>query len=1206
MKNQIKNIAILFLLLLSFKSLNGQTKVINSKLKVTVVDQGVISDSILVRGSDQILKYVKKSDLLAAYTKSVDLSAANTSLDDTNLSVVSANNLQDFAQGIDNAVLKDRGTGVSVSYTSSVVSGGTTFSQGLFVGEINGDQGYFPINYPGSTGVSVSNLLAPSTYVYINNSGNLEQQVTEPTRQDWGRKIFTMRIAVDTVSQTILGFEYLSNPIGHYSNSIRDLYSFLLAQGVPFKKDQIVTGRASDLGFDVSAGSFLEFGGTGDINNANTPNINSVSNAPFFLSTRTGFDSGGNTNLPKFWDNNGTLTALGSTTLVAHRLYRFSNGNLCLQYGQGNYANMALAKVGARLEEYVLNPALKNATFFGWWFIESTATNTGGTTLTDFVEYTLGTQGGSSNVLSGALLKGNNLSDLLDAATARTNLGVTALDAQNVKLTGNQSIAGQKEFVGIVKMTNKLDLSDVLGNSFIGVNSGSNNTTGTSNVSLGDSSLFSNTEGFNNLALSFQSLRSNTIGDYNLGLGYQSLYHNTSGNHNLGLGYLSGSFIANGTTENQTGSKSIFIGQNTRANADGETNQIVIGDTAIGEGSNKVVLGNDSITDTYLKGHIRGNGSATFSSSVSAGGDIISAGTSFIGRAITSSYTPDDGVFGGKITNVGGFKVQTNGQETLTLSASGGNMTVRGEGNFGSSVNATDGNFSGQIAIGTNIGSYGLEVNNGGSNGLKVQSGNSVNDFSLLVSDNLDNSLFSIKGDGASTFASSVSAGSGIISTKPQGSANTQFIWAGNGGWNSYKSDNDGIFAYIGSGAHLSLPVVNDNDFIIRAEEELAINIGSSEKFRIKSSGAATFASTVTNSGFLRVLSTSFSAPSSGVGLEIRNVSGTSSFVSYDRDNSVYKPITIDGSDIKLKQNGNDAFTISNTGAATFASSMGVGVTPKTTSTSWRHLQIGGAGNIIGRSSSLSDAIFANNYYINSSNQDSYITAGGSARMFFNDNVISFEQASSGSADAPITWSTPLTINSNQSATFASSVTAGGNAIQNGSNPGLKVTSTNTSQTVLSLNNSTSRNYELAVGGSASGVGAGSFYIYDGTAASVRFKINSTGSATFGSSVAATRFIGVKNENYVSMGTTRTLLESDYYVHNGLAASVTITIPTGLSTNRSWEFSNITQTMTISASSGVNITVINNQEANNLSIGPKHSAKLVATSIANQFLLIKY
>jgi hypothetical protein len=57
---------------------------------------------------------------------------------------------------------------------------------------------------------------------------------------------------------------------------------------------------------------------------------------------------------------------------------------------------MALAKAGVLSEEYVLNPDLADATFFGWWFIESTATNTGGTTLTDFVEYTIGMQGASS------------------------------------------------------------------------------------------------------------------------------------------------------------------------------------------------------------------------------------------------------------------------------------------------------------------------------------------------------------------------------------------------------------------------------------------------------------------------------------------------------------------------------------------------------------------------------------------------------------------------------------------------------------------------------------------------------------------------------------------------------------------------------------------------------------------------------------------
>jgi hypothetical protein len=326
----------------------------------------------------------------------------NMTLDDSNFVVANTTNLQTFADNVDSAIRRARGTGVSTSYVSTVAVGGTTFAQPALTGEITSDQGYFEISYAGATGITVANLSAASTYVYIDKDGALQQQITTPTREDWSRKIFTMRIAV--AGSVILGFEYLNNPIGHYANSVRDLYAYLLAQGIPFKKDQTVTGRATDLGFDISAGSLMEFGGTGDINNPNIKDFSAVSNAGFFLTTRTAFDAGGNTALPKFWDNNGVLTALGSTTLVGHRLYRFSNGNLCLQYGQGNYANMTLAKAGAVIEDYVINPALKNATFFGWWFIESTATNTGGTTLTSFVEYTVGVQGGSSSGLSGALL----------------------------------------------------------------------------------------------------------------------------------------------------------------------------------------------------------------------------------------------------------------------------------------------------------------------------------------------------------------------------------------------------------------------------------------------------------------------------------------------------------------------------------------------------------------------------------------------------------------------------------------------------------------------------------------------------------------------------------------------------------------------------------------------------------------------------------
>jgi hypothetical protein len=382
----------------------------------------ILDDLVFYNGAKWIKSTKSEISDIQGLQAALDSTDANdVVIDDAALVVVPVTDLQLFADGVDAALLRARGTGISTSYVSTVSVGGTTFAQPDVSGEINSDQGYFSISHTGATGISVNDLTASSTFVYIDNAGNRQQQITTPTRQDWSRKLFTMRIGVNTVTNTIIDFEYLNNPLGHYANSIRDLYEYLLLQGIPFKSDQLITGRAGDLGFDVSAGTLMEFGGTGDINNANIRSYDAVANTAYNLMSRTALVSS-ETDLVKFWDNAGTITALGSTTLVGHRLYRFSSGNFAMQYGQGNYANMTLAKAGVLTEEYVLNPALKDATFFGWWLIESTATNTGGTTLTDFIEYTIGVQGGSSSSLSGALLKGNNLSDLLDTATAKTTL----------------------------------------------------------------------------------------------------------------------------------------------------------------------------------------------------------------------------------------------------------------------------------------------------------------------------------------------------------------------------------------------------------------------------------------------------------------------------------------------------------------------------------------------------------------------------------------------------------------------------------------------------------------------------------------------------------------------------------------------------------------------------------------------------------------
>jgi hypothetical protein len=384
-----------------------------------------VFDIPYVIGITSISKVIEPTTVGPAGSDGAD-DAASVSLDNTNLITAPETNLQDFAEVVDHAILKDRGTGVATSYTATVSVGGTTFAVSAVHGEINSDEGFAHITYAGALGITVADLTAISTYVYVDKNSVLQQQTSIPTRQDWSRKMFLMRISMDIVTETIIAFAYLNNPSGHYTNSMRDIYSYLLAQGVPFKKDQVVTGRTDNLGFDVSAGSLMEFGGTGDINNANIKSFDAVSNASYQLLSSTD-RIGTYTDLVKFWDNNGVITALGSTTLVGHRLYRFSSGNFAIQYGQGNYANMDLAKTGVLTEDYVLNNRVLNATFLGWWFIESIATNTGntGSTITTaFAEYTLGVQGGISSALGGCLLKGNNLSDLLDTSAARTNIGL--------------------------------------------------------------------------------------------------------------------------------------------------------------------------------------------------------------------------------------------------------------------------------------------------------------------------------------------------------------------------------------------------------------------------------------------------------------------------------------------------------------------------------------------------------------------------------------------------------------------------------------------------------------------------------------------------------------------------------------------------------------------------------------------------------------
>ncbi|MCF7843899.1 hypothetical protein K9M47_03300, partial [Candidatus Gracilibacteria bacterium] len=158
---------------------------------------------------------------------------------------------------------------------------------------------------------------------------------------------------------------------------------------------------------------------------------------------------------------------------------------------------------------------------------------------------------------------------------------------------------------GISTFNNRVYQTGLGESTFFGFEAGLNDDlTSNRNSAFGYTALYSNTTGAYNTANGYQSLYSNTTGAYNTANGYEALFSNTTGVYNTANGYQAGRFIADGTTANTTGDYNVFLGADTKALADNDQNEIVIGYNATGLGSNSVVLGNSSIALTRLRGQV--------------------------------------------------------------------------------------------------------------------------------------------------------------------------------------------------------------------------------------------------------------------------------------------------------------------------------------------------------------------------------------------------------------------------------------------------------------------------------------------------------------------------------------------------------------------------------------------------------------------------
>ncbi len=130
------------------------------------------------------------------------------------------------------------------------------------------------------------------------------------------------------------------------------------------------------------------------------------------------------------------------------------------------------------------------------------------------------------------------------------------------------------------------------------------NTTGNFNVATGNNALFENTSGSYNTTAGENSMISNTIGSYNSGSGFGNLYSNTTGTNNTALGY-------NSLYSNTTGTNNTALGNDANVSSENLTNATAIGNGAIVNDSNKIQLGNTSVTSVNTSGTYTGAGFKT-------------------------------------------------------------------------------------------------------------------------------------------------------------------------------------------------------------------------------------------------------------------------------------------------------------------------------------------------------------------------------------------------------------------------------------------------------------------------------------------------------------------------------------------------------------------------------------------------------------------
>ena len=211
-------------------------------------------------------------------------------------------------------------------------------------------------------------------------------------------------------------------------------------------------------------------------------------------------------------------------------------------------------------------------------------------------------------------------------ALAASNNGTSGVNLAIGNYAGELAAGGLNTYIGNIsgKRNSSGNGNTGVGHYTIGADTNGQTSspayTGSNNTALGKGALRSNSAGNTNIAVGVDSLVNSRTVNNNIGIGnnvmYSTfnnhsdtiaignnvLYSATYGQYNVIIGHEAAKLTAGGSVIGQT-TNSVHIGYDTRG-TNNAANEIIIGHSTIGNGSNTVTIGNTSITRTQLTGQV--------------------------------------------------------------------------------------------------------------------------------------------------------------------------------------------------------------------------------------------------------------------------------------------------------------------------------------------------------------------------------------------------------------------------------------------------------------------------------------------------------------------------------------------------------------------------------------------------------------------------